>query len=210
MVFPKKSCWNMIFLVLSGKMIFLFPENIILFFRRKMKGDISQNNTWKCNIFFKCSEKIVFPKKLHWNMIFLVVLSGKMIFLFPKIWSYSLDGKWKIIFLKKNSWKFDIFFKCHEKIIFPKKSRWNMIFLVLSGKDFSGKFDIFSLGGKWNIIFLKKYMEIWYFLYIYINVTNMISPFNLFSWRYSTMKNLQYSVLFSLQELYLEVCLSVN
>ena len=46
---------------------------------------ISKNNTARkikfsfCN----CSEKIVFPKKSHWNMIFLV-LSGKMIFLFPR------------------------------------------------------------------------------------------------------------------------------
>ena len=39
-------------------------------------------------------------KKLLWYMIFLV-LSGKMYFFFPKIWSYSLDGKWKIIFLNK-------------------------------------------------------------------------------------------------------------
>ena len=31
----------------------------------------------------KCSEKIFFPKKLHWNMIFLV-LSRKMVFLFPE------------------------------------------------------------------------------------------------------------------------------
>ena len=74
----------MIFLVLSGKMIFLFPENIILFFRRKMKDDLSQKNTWKYDIFFKCSEKMIFPKKSHWNMIFLVVLFGKMIFLFPE------------------------------------------------------------------------------------------------------------------------------
>ena len=42
MVFPKKSCWSMIFLILSGKMIFLFPENMILPPRRKMKDDISQ------------------------------------------------------------------------------------------------------------------------------------------------------------------------
>ena len=40
----------MIFLILSGKMIFLFPEDIILFFRRKMKDDLSQ--------------------KIHGNMIF--------------------------------------------------------------------------------------------------------------------------------------------
>ena len=31
-----------------------------------------------------CSEKIIFPKKSHWTMIFLVS-SGKMAFFFPKI-----------------------------------------------------------------------------------------------------------------------------
>ena len=41
MVFPKKLRWNMIFLVLSGKMIFLFPKNMILHVRRKMKDDLS-------------------------------------------------------------------------------------------------------------------------------------------------------------------------
>ena len=44
----------MIFLVLSGKMIFLFPENMILFFRHKRKDDISQKNVCKNDIFFKC------------------------------------------------------------------------------------------------------------------------------------------------------------
>ena len=51
MVFQKKLHWNMIFLVLLGKMKFLFPENMILFFRQKMKDDLS-------------------PKKIHGNMIF--------------------------------------------------------------------------------------------------------------------------------------------
>ena len=55
MVFPKKLRWNMIFLVLLGKIIFLFGENIILFFREKMKDHLLQNNVWKCDIFFKCS-----------------------------------------------------------------------------------------------------------------------------------------------------------
>ena len=32
----------MIFLVLSGKIIFSFPENMILHHRQKMKGDLSQ------------------------------------------------------------------------------------------------------------------------------------------------------------------------
>ena len=63
MVFPKKSRWNMIFLVLSGKIIFLFPQNMILHLRRKMKGDISQKNTGKYDIFFKLSEKMVFSKR---------------------------------------------------------------------------------------------------------------------------------------------------
>ena len=38
---------SIIFLVLSGKAIFLFPENMILFFRLKMKDHISQKNTCK-------------------------------------------------------------------------------------------------------------------------------------------------------------------
>ena len=54
----------MIFLVLSKKMIFLFPENIILFFRQKMKDDLSQKNTRKHDIFLKCSEEIVFSQKV--------------------------------------------------------------------------------------------------------------------------------------------------
>ena len=83
MVFPKKSHWNMIFLVSLRNMIFLFLENMILFFRRKMKDDLPQKNTWKYDIFFKCSEKIIFPKKSHWNMIFLLP-SGEVAFLFPE------------------------------------------------------------------------------------------------------------------------------
>ena len=50
MVFPKKLHWNMIFFVLSGKMIILFPKNMILFFRRKLKDDLFQKNTWKFDV----------------------------------------------------------------------------------------------------------------------------------------------------------------
>ena len=64
-----KLDWNMALPVLPGK--------------RKMKDDLSQKNTLKYDIFCKCSEKIVFPKKLHWNMVFLA-LSRNMLFLFPK------------------------------------------------------------------------------------------------------------------------------
>ena len=40
--------------------ISFFPK---IFFRRKMKDDISQENTRKYNIFLKCPEKMVFLKK---------------------------------------------------------------------------------------------------------------------------------------------------
>ena len=81
MAFPKKIRWNMTFLVLSLKMIFPFPEIMILLFKQKIKNNLSQKKIHENMIFFfKCSEKMVFLKKSHWNMIFFV-LSGKMIFL---------------------------------------------------------------------------------------------------------------------------------
>ena len=56
----------MIFLVLSGKMIFLFNENVILFFRQKRKFDLSQEKK---------------EKKIHGNMMFSSNVS--------KIWSFQ-------------------------------------------------------------------------------------------------------------------------
>ena len=45
------------------------------------------------------------------------------------------------------------------------------------GISFSQKYDIFFTDGKWKMIFLKKYTEIWYFLYVdkvvYLFPTNM-------------------------------------
>ena len=45
-------------------MIFLFPENMILHLRQKLKDDLSLKNTGKYDIFFKLSEKMVFPKRV--------------------------------------------------------------------------------------------------------------------------------------------------
>ena len=78
-------------------------------------------------------EKMVFPKMLRWNMIFLV-LSGKMIFLFPKIWSYTLDGKWKMIFLKKKHGNMIFSLNLLKIWSFQRVPHRHMIFLVLSGK----------------------------------------------------------------------------
>ena len=73
MIFPKQSHWNMIFLVSSGNMIFLFPKNLILLFRRKMKDDLSQKNTWKYDKYNSSNvPKRWSFKKLHSKMIFLI------------------------------------------------------------------------------------------------------------------------------------------
>ena len=75
----------MIFLVvLSEKMIFLFPENMTLFFRRNMKDDLSQKIHGNMIFSSNFPKRWYFQKKSRWNMIFLV-LSGKMVFFFRKI-----------------------------------------------------------------------------------------------------------------------------
>ena len=96
---------------------------------------------------------------------------------FPKILSYFLEGKWKMIFLKK----------VHGNMIFSSNvlNRWSfqknrtgiwtfLLYYLERWYFFFPKIWSYSLDGKWKMIFLKKYMEIWYFLYICINVTNMI------------------------------------
>ena len=98
-------------------------------------------------------------------------------FFFLKIWSYTLDGKWKMIFLKKIHGNMIFSSNFLKRWSFQKGPRRHMIFLVLSGKMvfFSRKHDIFSLGWKWEMTFLKKYMEIWYFLCTRTGVTNVVS-----------------------------------
>ena len=49
--------------IISGKIILLLPENMILHLRWKMKDDLSQKNTRKYDIFFKLSQKMVFSKR---------------------------------------------------------------------------------------------------------------------------------------------------
>ena len=127
MVFPKKLCWNMIPLVLSGKMIFLFPENIILFFKPKMKDDLSQKNTWKCNSFFRCSEKMtfLFPE----NMILFFRWKMKMIFLkkYMEIWYFLQMPQKDCLSKKKNhAWIWSLLYYL-ENIFFlwSKNGRWS-------------------------------------------------------------------------------------
>ena len=101
MFFPKKLRWNMIFLVLSGKMIFLFPENMILHVRRKMKDDLSLKIHG--NMIFSSGplKRWSFQKGPRRHMIFLV-LSGKMVFFSRKHDLFSLSRKRKTVFLGKH------------------------------------------------------------------------------------------------------------
>ena len=61
-IFFFQMFWKDISCIIRKDDIF-FPENMILFFRRKMKDDLSQKNACKY-IFFKCSKKVVFPKNI--------------------------------------------------------------------------------------------------------------------------------------------------
>ena len=174
MIFPEQLRWNMIFLVLPGKMIFLFPENIILFFRRKMKDDLSQRITCKYDVFFKCSVKMVFPRKLHWNMIFLVAWSEKMVFLFPANIILFFRRKMKDGLPQKNTWKYDILFKYPEIIVFPKKYSagiWSFLYYLKRWYFFLWKIWYFFFGWKMKdglsqeihgIMIFSVYVYKWY------------------------------------------------
>ena len=116
MLFPKKLHWNMIFLVSSAKMVFLFSKNMTLFFRRKMKDDLSQkiprNMIYSSNIlkrwsFQKYRTEIwsFFYHKERWH------------FFFPKIWYVFYGRKMKDGLSQKirRSMMFSI---CSVKVVF--------------------------------------------------------------------------------------------
>ena len=103
---------------------------------------------------------MVFPKKSRWNLSRIIGKDHVSL-----SWKYDLNPrrKMKDDLFQKNTRKYDIFFRSSEKKVFLKGPRWDMIFLVLSGKMvfFSRKHDLFSLGRKWKTAFLGKYMETW-------------------------------------------------
>ena len=94
MVFPKKLRWNMIFLVLSGKTIFLFPENMILHIRQKINDDLSQKKKISKNMIFSSNmlKRWSFQKGPLCDMI-LLVLSWKMVFFSRKHDNFSIGRK---------------------------------------------------------------------------------------------------------------------
>ena len=93
-------------LSLHGKPYFLFPDVLKRWSFQKNRAGI-----WS---FLYCRESTCF--------------------FFPKIWSYTLDGKWKMIFLKKIHGNMIFFSNFLKRWSFQKGPRRDMIFLVLSGK----------------------------------------------------------------------------
>ena len=118
--------------VLSRKMIFLFPKSMILFFRRKMKDDISQ--------------------KIHGNIIFSSNAS--------KTWSFKKNRARLWSFL--NIWKDGIFFRKIWYFFFRRKMKddlsqemhGDMIFSVYRYKCY--KYDIILLQKKSKMILSRK------------------------------------------------------
>ena len=95
MVLPKKSRWNMIFLVLSGKMIFLFPENMILFFRHKRKDDLFQKKYLEIWYFLQMFWKDGLSKKFAPEHDLFCNIWKDGISFFQKIWYFFFRWKMK-------------------------------------------------------------------------------------------------------------------
>ena len=132
MIFPKKLRWNMIFLVLSGKTMFLFPENMIWHLRRTMKDDISQKKKyteiwhflqtfWKEGLFKK-------GRAGTWSFLYYL----ERWYFFPKNIFFPWAGSERWPF-SRNTWKYDIFCVhvralqtwCHTPL--PKKIKDGLI-----------------------------------------------------------------------------------
>ena len=121
----------MIFLVLSGKIMFFFPKNMILHPRRKIKDDLSQKNTRKYDIFFKLSEKMVFSKGATPRDDLSCIIWKNGIF-FPEntiFFPWAGSERWPI---SRKTWKYDIFrehvrvlqTQCHAPLS-KKNQRWS-------------------------------------------------------------------------------------
>ena len=113
-----------------------------------MKFDTSNNTQkhllWKHYVAWHCKGKPYFlsPDVLKrwsfqkncigiWSFLH---YQERLYFFFPKIWSYTLDGKWKMIFLKKIHGSMIFSSNFLKRWSFQKGLRRHMIFLVLFGK----------------------------------------------------------------------------
>ena len=185
----------MIFLVLSGKMIFLFPENMILPPRWKMKDDLSEKKYTE--IFFQCSEKIVFSKRTALRHDLSCMIWKDSIF-FPESMIFFL---WT-----ENETHGNVIFSVHtcrcygrgSTSLCPKKPK-----MILSCKntpkdDWHPRSKILERAP----VILCTFTDTFTGVFIYCSPAKKPQEtyyiglkfdffFNLFSWRYSAISNLQ-------------------
>ena len=115
---------NMIFLVSSGKMIFLLPENI-LFFRRKMKNDLSQKKYMEIWYFLQMFCKIGLSEKTEMEYDLSYIMRKDAI---------SFSWKYDIVLRTENErrsfstniWKYDVFCMLVKvAFLFPTNMKWS-------------------------------------------------------------------------------------
>ena len=138
-------------------------------------------------------------------------------FFFPKIWPFTLDEKWKMIFLKKYT-EMWYFLQAFWKDGLTKRGRagtWSFLYYLERWYFFLENMIFFpwaesegrsSSGNTWkhDASPSEEKQGTWY-------IGSRFGPsLKLFGWRYSTMDNLQYFVPFSPQELCLGACLGAN
>ena len=72
-----------------------------------MKDDLSQKNTWKYDTFYKCPEKMVFPKKIMLEYDLFCIIWKDDIF-FPESMIFFLWTENERSSFSRNAWKYDI------------------------------------------------------------------------------------------------------
>ena len=119
----------------------------------KHSGRHFKINCWRHSLhrkpfFFQTSWKDGLSKKNRAGIWSFLYYRERSCFFFPKIWSYTLGGKWKMIFPKKIHGNMIFSSSFLKRWSFQKEPHQEMTFLVLSGKMvfFSLKTRYFFLG----------------------------------------------------------------
>ena len=120
----------MISYVSSRKMIFLFPEDLILFFRRKMKDDLFQKKYMEVWYILQMFRKDGLSKKLALEYDLSYIMKKDDIFFSRKYFFLRTENeRWDF---SKNTWKYDVFcmlvkvvflFPTNMKLPFCQKSK---------------------------------------------------------------------------------------
>ena len=215
MVFSKKIALEFDLSCIIGKDDNSFFRKYDLNPSQKMKDDLSQINTQNYDIFFKCTEKMVFSKRIAPGHDLSCTIWKGGIF-FPKAWYFFHGLKtgegWT---LSRNTRKQDIFYlicsrpppaKKNQGRSYSTKINLKVIDITDRHPTKSSSNSLYFHGGLYKRFHMllsnnKKQQKTGNWIYR-IEV--------LFDWRYSTINNLQYFVPFIPQQLYLEACLSAN